>query len=135
MRWATDIRRFVRRSLRRRPRVLHVSNLFYHEYQSALAERLTRLSGLDRAFFCNSGTEAWEGALKLARAYAQRRAKKASREAGMALSGAGELLPRPHLGLRGHHGHEEISRAFRAADSRGQASCRFNDVADLRGQV
>ena len=33
--------------------------------------RLTKISGLDRAFFCNSGTEAWEGALKLARAFAR----------------------------------------------------------------
>ena len=52
-------------------RLIHVSNLFFHEYQSELAKRLTRHSGLDRAFFCNSGTEAWEGALKLARAYAR----------------------------------------------------------------
>jgi predicted acetylornithine/succinylornithine family transaminase len=48
-------------------RVIHVSNLYYHEYQGLLAERLTRTAGLDRAFFSNSGTEAIEGALKLAR--------------------------------------------------------------------
>ena len=52
-------------------RLIHVSNLFFHAYQAELANRLTRISGLDRAFFCNSGTEAWEGALKLARAYAR----------------------------------------------------------------
>src|SRR3954467_8634560 len=52
-------------------KLIHTSNLFYHEYQAELAKRLTRISGLDRAFFCNSGTEAWEGALKLARAYAR----------------------------------------------------------------
>ena len=52
-------------------RLIHVSNLFYHEFQAELAQRLTRISGLDRAFFCNSGTEAWEGALKLARAIAR----------------------------------------------------------------
>jgi len=52
-------------------RLIHVSNLFFHKYQAELAARLTRISGLDRAFFCNSGTEAWEGALKLARAYAR----------------------------------------------------------------
>ena len=56
---------------RQASRLIHVSNLFYHEYQSELAKRLTKYSGLDRAFFCNSGTEAWEGALKLARAYAR----------------------------------------------------------------
>ncbi|MGE0405154.1 MAG: aspartate aminotransferase family protein [Candidatus Korobacteraceae bacterium] len=47
---------------------LHFSNLYYHEYQGLLAEKLTRLSGLDRAFFCNSGTEAMEAAIKIARA-------------------------------------------------------------------
>jgi acetylornithine/N-succinyldiaminopimelate aminotransferase len=52
-------------------RLIHVSNLFFHEYQAELAARLTRISGLKRAFFCNSGTEAWEGALKLARSYAR----------------------------------------------------------------
>ncbi|HVO60964.1 MAG TPA: aspartate aminotransferase family protein [Terriglobales bacterium] len=52
-------------------RLIHVSNLFFHQYQAELAKRLTRMSGLDRAFFCNSGTEAWEGALKFARAFAQ----------------------------------------------------------------
>jgi len=58
-------------------RLIHVSNLFYHEYQAELARMLTEISGLDRAFFCNSGTEAWEGALKLARAFAQMNNKKA----------------------------------------------------------
>jgi acetylornithine aminotransferase/acetylornithine/N-succinyldiaminopimelate aminotransferase len=52
-------------------RLIHVSNLFFHQYQAELAKRLTEISGLERAFFCNSGTEAWEGALKFARAYAR----------------------------------------------------------------
>jgi len=51
-------------------KLLHTSNLFFHEGQAELALRLTEITGLDRAFFCNSGTEAWESALKLARAYA-----------------------------------------------------------------
>jgi len=54
--------------------LLHVSNLLYHRYQAPLAEKLTRLSGLDRAFFANSGTEAIEGAMKLSRAYARKHA-------------------------------------------------------------
>jgi acetylornithine/succinyldiaminopimelate/putrescine aminotransferase len=49
-------------------KAIHISNLYYNEYQGKLAERLCTLSGLDRAFFSNSGTEAMEGALKLARA-------------------------------------------------------------------
>jgi acetylornithine/N-succinyldiaminopimelate aminotransferase len=55
---------------RQSKRLLHTSNLFYHEHTAELALRLTEISGLDRAFFCNSGTEAMEAALKLARAHA-----------------------------------------------------------------
>ena len=51
-------------------KLIHISNLFFHDGQAKLALRLTAASGFDRAFFCNSGTEAWEAALKLARAYA-----------------------------------------------------------------
>jgi acetylornithine/N-succinyldiaminopimelate aminotransferase len=47
--------------------LLHVSNLYYHPTQGILGEKLVRASGLNRAFFCNSGTEANEAALKFAR--------------------------------------------------------------------
>ena len=47
--------------------LLHVSNLYYHPAQGILGEKLVRASGLRRAFFCNSGTEANEAALKFAR--------------------------------------------------------------------
>src|SRR5712692_11458362 len=49
--------------------LIHTSNLFYHPLQGRLAERLANLSGLPRAFFCNSGTEAVEACLKFARRY------------------------------------------------------------------
>jgi len=48
-------------------KLIHVSNLYYHQYQGPLAEKLCSLSGLNRAFFSNSGTEAIEGSIKLAR--------------------------------------------------------------------
>jgi len=47
--------------------LIHVSNLYYTEQQALLAEELVKLTGMDRVFFCNSGAEAVEGALKLAR--------------------------------------------------------------------
>ncbi len=52
--------------------LLHSSNLYYHRYQGALAKRLAEVSGLNRSFFANSGTEAMEGALKMVRAHANK---------------------------------------------------------------
>ena len=49
--------------------LIHCSNLYYHRYQGALAKRLADVSGLQRSFFANSGTEAMEGALKMVRAH------------------------------------------------------------------
>src|SRR5450755_1385086 len=45
--------------------LIHSSNLYYHQYQGPLAKRLSEMSGLERCFFCNSGTEAMEGGLKM----------------------------------------------------------------------
>ncbi|MBV9400280.1 MAG: aspartate aminotransferase family protein [Bryobacterales bacterium] len=53
-------------------KMMHCSNLYYHEYQGRLAERIAKASGMDRVFFCNSGTEAMEGALKMIRAHGRR---------------------------------------------------------------
>jgi predicted acetylornithine/succinylornithine family transaminase len=49
--------------------LIHSSNLYYHQYQGPLAKRLCEMSGLQRAFFCNSGTEAIEAALKMMKAH------------------------------------------------------------------
>jgi acetylornithine/N-succinyldiaminopimelate aminotransferase len=53
-------------------RLVHVSNLFHHEPAGTLAYELVARSGLSRAFFCNSGTEANEAAIKAARKHAFR---------------------------------------------------------------
>jgi len=50
-------------------RLIHTSNLFYNEYQGPLAKRIAEASGLRRTFFCNSGAEATEGALKMMKAH------------------------------------------------------------------
>jgi predicted acetylornithine/succinylornithine family transaminase len=53
--------------------LMHVSNIFHNPLQPQLAERLCRLSGMEKAFFCNSGTEANEAAIKIARKWGRQR--------------------------------------------------------------
>jgi acetylornithine/N-succinyldiaminopimelate aminotransferase len=52
--------------------LLHTSNLYYNEFQGPLAERLAKISGLQRTFFCNSGAESMEGAMKMIRAHGRK---------------------------------------------------------------
>jgi acetylornithine/N-succinyldiaminopimelate aminotransferase len=61
--------RIVKVIRREAARAIHLSNLFHNSYQGPLARKLAEWSGLDRVFFSNSGAEAIEGALKLARLY------------------------------------------------------------------
>lgn len=56
--------------------LVHTSNLVHHEPAGTLADRLAKLSGFDTVFFCNSGAEANEAAIKLARKHAWRRGEK-----------------------------------------------------------
>ena len=49
--------------------LIHTSNLYFHPLQGELAARLSAATGLERAFFCNSGTEAVEACLKIGRAH------------------------------------------------------------------
>ncbi|HEY4379759.1 MAG TPA: acetylornithine/succinylornithine family transaminase [Acidobacteriaceae bacterium] len=113
-------------------RLLHTSNLFYHEHTAELALRLTEISGLDRVFFCNSGTEAWEAALKLARAHA-----------GL-LRSKGKSIGTDFLAMEhSFHGrtigavattHKEKYREPFAPVMPGVDFVRFNNVADLRAK-
>lgn len=57
-------------------KLIHVSNIFYIQPQADLIQKLVKASGLDRAFFCNSGAEANEGAIKFIRNYAAKHDKK-----------------------------------------------------------
>ena len=50
-------------------KLVHTSNLFYNEPAAKAAKKITQLTGMDRVFFTNSGTEAIEGAIKLVRKY------------------------------------------------------------------
>lgn len=70
--------RLVRVIRREAARAVHVSNLFHNPFQGPLAHKLADWSGMDRVFFTNSGTEAIEGALKLARLNARKAADEGS---------------------------------------------------------
>jgi acetylornithine/N-succinyldiaminopimelate aminotransferase len=117
---------------RQSKRLIHTSNLFFHEGTAELALRLTEISGLDRVFFTNSGTEAWEAALKLSRANAGR------------LRAAGRTIGTRFLALEhGFHGRTMGSVATTAKEKYrepfmpvmpGVDFVRFNDVADLRAK-
>ncbi|MCR4908209.1 MAG: aspartate aminotransferase family protein [Lachnospiraceae bacterium] len=61
-------------------RLIHTSNLFYNAPAAEAAEKITALSGMDRVFFTNSGTEAVEGAIKTARKYAYTRDRNTDHE-------------------------------------------------------
>ena len=66
-------------------RAVHVSNLFHNPFQGPLAAKLAKWSGMDRAFFTNSGSEAVEGALKLARLAAWKKSGGAAKTRFLAL--------------------------------------------------
>src|ERR1700744_6340934 len=112
--------------------LIHTSNLFFHEGQSELAARLTERTGMDRVFFANTGTEAWEGALKLARAHA-----------GM-LRSEGKTIGTKFLALdQSFHGRTfgSMSTTYKAKYREpfgpvvpGVEFVKFNNVADLRAK-
>ena len=110
-------------------RLIHVSNLFFHEYQAELAAKLTKLSGLDRAFFCNSGTEAWEGALKIARAYAKHHADANARPKWRILAMENSFHGRT-MGALATTGQAKYRAPFEPLVP-GVRFVRFNDCADL----
>ena len=112
--------------------LIHTSNLYFHEGQAELALRLTERTGMDRVFFANTGTEAWEGAMKLARAHA-----------GL-LRSEGKQIGTKFLALeQSFHGRTfgSVSTTYKAKYREpfgpvvpGVEFVRFNDVADLRAK-
>lgn len=126
--------RIVRTIQRESARAIHLSNLFHNAYQGPLAKKLAEWSGLDRVFFANSGTEAIDGALKLARLCAR---------------GAGEnssAAARKHRVLameNSFHGRTFGALSVTATEKYrlpfspvvpGVEFVRFNDLADLEAK-
>lgn len=113
-------------------RLIHISNLFFHEYQAELARLLTEMSGLDRAFFCNSGTEAWEGALKLARAFAQMNNRNGSKPKTSILAMDNSFHGRT-FGALATTGQPKYRAPFVPLVP-GVNFVKFNDVDDLKSK-
>jgi acetylornithine/N-succinyldiaminopimelate aminotransferase len=126
--------RIVRTIRRQSARAIHLSNLYHNEFQGPLAAKLCAWSGLDRVFFSNSGTEAMDGALKLARL--------CSREANQPL----DSCPRRHRILamdNSFHGRTFGALSVTSTEKYrlpfaplvpGIEFVRFNDVADLESK-
>ena len=112
---------------------VHISNLFYHEYQAAVAERLVPMSGLDRAFFCNSGAEAIEAALKLARAYAQLKAKNKKGKPAWRFLALENSFHGRTFGSVAVTSTKKYREPFEPVVP-GVRFAKFNDVADLKSK-
>ena len=110
--------------------LVHVSNLVHHEPAGTLADRLAELSGFDAVFFCNSGSEANEAAIKLARKHAWRRGEKAR---NVILAAKGSFHGRTMGALAAtdnpayHEGFEPLPRGFEHV--------AFNDIAALDAAI
>lgn len=111
-------------------RLVHASNLYAHEPSGTLAEELVSRAGMTAAFFCNSGTEANEAAIKLARKWAYRH-DEPQRNTILACTGSfhgrtmGALAATDNAKYR--EGYEPLPLGF--------AFVRFNDEADLAAKV
>jgi predicted acetylornithine/succinylornithine family transaminase len=119
--------RIVRVIRREAGRATHVSNLFHNPYQAPLARKLVEWSGLNRVFFSNSGAEAIEGALKLARAYRHAKAGSHPQTRILALENSFHGRTFGALSIT----HTPKYREPFAPLVPGVEFVRFNDVADL----
>ena len=111
-------------------KVIHTSNLFYNVPMVEAAEKLTKASGLDKAFFTNSGTEAIEGAIKVARKYAWLKDKKTDHEIiAMKHSFHGRSLGA--LSVTGNTHYQEPFKPLIG----GIKFADFNDLESIKSQI
>ena len=113
-------------------KLIHISNLYFHEGQAAVALRLTEATGMDRVFFCNSGTEANEAALKLARAYAKLK-RSEGRHLGTKFLALEHSFHGRTVGAVAATWKEKYREPFGPVMP-GVEFVNFNDVADLRAK-
>ncbi len=106
-------------------KLIHASNLFYNAYQGKLAQKLCAISGLDKVFFANTGTEAWEAAIKMTRLYAARLESPKTKLLAMKNSFHGRTI-----GSISTTGQDKYRKPFEPAMP-DVVFVDFNDVADL----
>ncbi len=102
----TTIPRLVAAIADQASRIIHTSNLFEIPLREALARRLVELSGMTNVFFCNSGLEENEAAIKIARKYGHDRASTCRR------SWSTSARSRPSLATLSATGNEKVQKGF-----------------------
>ena len=114
-------------------RAVHLSNLFHNPYQGPLAHKLAEWSGLDRVFFTNSGTEAMDGALKLARAYSHAKSGQDGAQGKTRILALENSFHGRTYGALSITHPEKYREPFTPLVP-GVEFVRFNDVADLESK-
>lgn len=110
-------------------RIYHISNLYYHENCGEAARELNRISGMDRVFFTNSGSEANEGALKAARRYAY--TKQTGRYEFIAMENSFHGRSFGAVSVTGHDSYREPFEPLVP----GVRFASFNDLDSVKAQV
>lgn len=110
-------------------KICHISNLYYHENCGEAARELNRISGMDRVFFTNSGSEANEGALKAARRYAY--TKKTGRYEFIAFENSFHGRSFGSVSVTGHDSYREPFEPVVP----GVKFAKFNDLDSVKALV
>lgn len=111
-------------------KIMHTSNLFYNEPAVLAAEKLVKASGLEKAFFTNSGAEAIEGALKMAKRYAYDRDGKSDHE----IIAMGHSFHGRTMGALSLTGNEHYQKPFGPMIS-GIKFAEYNDLDSVKALV
>lgn len=112
-------------------KIIHTSNLYYNVPAADAAEKFNKASGMDRVFFTNSGTEAIEGAIKLARKYAYNKTK----------TNDSEIISMNHsfhgrsTGALAVTGQPKYQEAFRPLLMNGVVFADFNDLDSVKAKI
>ena len=111
-------------------KLIHTSNLFYNIPAAKAAEKLVKASGLSKAFFTNSGTEAIEGAIKVARKYAYNKDGKTDHE----IIAMNHSFHGRSLGALSVTGNTKYREAFKPLIG-GIKFADFNDLESVKAQI